>query len=305
MKTFVHILGLALVLFYSSAYAEEKFEEKYNDFEDAAVAQAKIWQSGGKAKPMMSSDGKIVFPFGQSMPKLTCSPTRACDVELQPGEKGRKVILGDTVNWIKSHADSIEQGKTIQHVIFQPRDNDLETNVIITTDHRTYHIKLFAPKKEGVYLNRIGFYYPEELVSDWSGSEDEATVNKAKEDGLRITRTPVSIDKLDFGYKIKGNADFKPIRVFNDGERVYMEMPEYLKNEENPVLMLLDEKDKAIVVNYRREEDPESRKIHYVVDKLFDRCELTSGDKKVRITWKKTESHWYSGWFGGKNRNEQ
>ena len=142
--------------------------EKYNELDDAAVSQAKIWQAGGKARPLMSSDGKIVFAFGQSMPKLTCSPLRACDVEMEPGEKVKKIILADSVNWTWDAAESIERGKTIQHVVFQPKDRDLESNVIITTDHRTYHIKLYSPKVEGAYLNRAGFYYPSELVSSWA-----------------------------------------------------------------------------------------------------------------------------------------
>lgn len=267
--------------------------EQYNELEDAAVAQARIWQSGGKANPIMSSDGKIIFAYGQSMPKLTCSPTRACDVELQPGEKGKDVVLGDSVNWTWAGAESIENGKTVQHVVFQPHDSDLESNVIIMTDRRTYHIKLYAPKNAGIYLNRVGFYYPQDLVSAWQASDDKAAEIKAKDVKDNIMSRAVSPEKMDFNYKIEGNAAFKPLRVFNDGERVYMEMPDSLKSGENPMLMLLDENGKVMVVNYRREEDPDTGTIHYVVDKLFSQAELRLGPEKVRITaMKKNKSFW-------------
>lgn len=263
--------------------------EQYNDLEDAAVAQAQLWQKGGKAHPIMSSDGKVIFAYGQSMPKLTCSPTRACDVEMQAGEKVKKVILGDSVNWTWSGADSIEGGEAVQHVVFQPRDSNLESNVIITTDHRTYHIKLYAPKREGIYLNRVGFYYPQELVSDWEQKSGVVAEAKAKEDDAKVMSGPVSIDKLDFDYKVEGQGSFKPTHVFNDGGRVYLEMPSSVRVEESPILVLLDEKNQAMVVNYRVANDPETKKIHYVVDKLFSKGELRLGSEKVQITWNKKE----------------
>jgi type IV secretion system protein VirB9 len=267
--------------------------ERYNSEEDAAVAQAKIWQGGGKARPLMSSDGKIVFAFGQSMPRLTCSPTRACDVEMEPNEKVKKVILGDGTNWTWSPAESIEHGKTVAHVVLQPRDINLESNAIITTDRRTYHIKLYAPKIEGAYLNRIGFYYPEELVSSWAEKAGAEVEQKVKDESATVMRNPVSIDKLAFDYRIDGAAPFRPIRVFNDGERTYFEMPDALRNGENPILMLVDEKGSAMVVNYRREEDAATGAIHYVVDKLVTKAELRAGSEKVQITWKRKEKSFW------------
>lgn len=267
--------------------------ERYNMLDDAAVAQAKVWQSGGKAKPIMSSDGKIIFAYGQSMPKLTCSPTRACDVEMEPGEKIKKLILGDKVNWASAGAESIEKGQTIQHMVFQPHDKDVETNAIITTDRRTYHIRLFSPKREGEYLNRVGFYYPQELVTEWESKESSEESDKKKEERTNILLSPVSVDKLDFGYRMEGKADFQPIRVFNDGERTYFEMPDSLNNGENPVLFLYDEKNDVMLVNYRRQEDPVSRKVHYVVDKLFVHCELKAGSESVHIYWKKKEKTFF------------
>jgi type IV secretion system protein VirB9 len=271
--------------------------ERYNELQDAAVAQARIWQQGGKAKPMMSSDGMVIFPFGQTMPKLTCSPSRACDVEMQIGEKVKKVILGDGVNWTWDSAVSGQQGQQIQHVVFQPRDMDLESNVIITTDRRTYHIKLYAPKKESVYLNRIGFYYPQELVSSWESKAGEESREVVKEEGRNVLAASVPVDRLDFDYRVEGDADFKPVRVMNDGERVYIEMPESLRTDRSPILMTLDAKDEAMVVNFRRLEDPVSKKVHYVVDKLFAKAELRDGNEKVRITWnKKSKSFWSGNW---------
>lgn len=300
MKTYAIGWWAALVMAGLFGGGMAQAGEKYNELEDAAVAQAQLWQRGGKAHPIMSSDGKVIFAYGQSMPKLTCSPTRACDVEMQGGEKVKKVILGDGVNWTWNAAESVERGLPVQHVVFQPRDSDLESNVIITTDRRTYHIKLYAPRREGVYLNRVGFYYPQELVSDWEEKAGVAAAVQAKEENGKVLPVPVSIDKLDFDYRVDGDAGFRPVRVFNDGGRVYMEMPNGIRAEESPVLVLLDEKGQAMVVNYRVKDDPESKKIHYVVDKLFAKGELRLGSEKVQIVWKKKEKSLWgefsSGW---------
>lgn len=261
--------------------------DRYNDLEDAAVAEARVWQQGGRAHPIMSSDGKVIFAYGQSMPKLTCSPTRACDVEMEPGEKVKKIVLGDGVNWVWNGAESEEAGKTIQHVVFQPRDVALESNAIIFTDHRSYHIKLFSPAHEGAYLNRVGFYYPQELVTSWEYKDATDSKVEAKAEAEKVMPTPVAIDKLDFNYRITGSASFKPLHVFNDGQRVFLEMPNSLRVDGSPVLMLLDGKGEAMVVNYRREEDPATGVVHYVVDKLFSKAELRLGSDKVDIAWQR------------------
>ena len=269
-------------------------QDKFNHLEDAAVAQAKIWQSGGKARPLMSSDGKVVFAYGQSMPKLTCSPLRACDVEMEPGEKVKKVILVDGVNWQWDAAESVERGKQVQHIVIQPKDRELETNLIVTTDKRTYHIKLYSPKVEGAYINRMGFYYPSELVSSWSDKMGVEVAALAKEEGLNVMPIAVAPGQLSFDYKIEGDADFKPMRVFNNGEQVFMAMPDSMKNGENPAFLLIDESGKAMVVNYRRDVDKTTGAIHYVVDKLFSKGELRRGSETVKIDWKRKEKGFWS-----------
>lgn len=268
--------------------------QRYNELEDAVVAQAQRWQSGEKAKPLVSSDGKVIFPFGQAMPKLTCSPSRACDIEMEPGEVPRKVILGDQQNWTWEGADSIEKGKTVNHIVVQPKDNDVESNLIITTDRRTYHIKLYAPKKEGVYLNRLGFYYPEQLVSSWEDKMGRAAAAKAKDESSNVMRAPVSPENMAFDYRIDGDADFRPIRVFNDGEKTYITMPEEVRRAEYPTLSLIDDDGKLMVVDYRRKLNDKTGEVSFEVDKLFSKAELHRGNEKVRITWKRKEKSLFS-----------
>ncbi|MGS0741121.1 P-type conjugative transfer protein TrbG [Glaciimonas sp. GG7] len=285
------VVSIFLLVLCNGVQAQGK---RFLKLEDAAVAMAQAWQRGDKAKPIMSDDGKIIFAYGQSMPKLTCSPTRACDVEMQPGEKVVDVILGDRVRWTWSPSTSVEKGKTIQHVVIQPRDNAVESNAIITTDHRTYHIKLYAPKEEGVYLNRVGFYYPDELVESWNARANVKEVAVKQEDDLRVTEESSSPDELDFDYQISGNADFKPLRVFNNGVKVYIQLPaSVLQSGEAPTLALIDDEGKENVVNLH------TRGQFYIVDRLFTSAKLIVGKEKVTIRWRKKAGWTWDGWGSG------
>ena len=288
--------GALLIAAYFAVCNGAQAQTRYNLLEDAAVAQAKEWQSGGKAKPLMSSDGKVVFPYGQSMPKLTCSPQRACDVELEPNEKVNDVILGDKVNWEWAPTKSTERGKIVRHVVFQPKDKDLESNAIITTDRRTYHIKLYSPTTEGAYLNRVGFYYPEDLVAAWADKAGEEAEQAQKEEGTRAMARAVPAGDIDLEYRITGDADFKPTNVFNDGERTTILMPDAIKHGEHPIFIQIDEKGNAMVLNYRREVSATTGAVRYVIDKLFAKGELRRGSEVVKISWKKKEDKSFFGW---------
>lgn len=286
------ILGLLLVSMFTE-HVLAKDSQHFNNLEDAAVQQAQIYQRGGKAKPIMSTDGMVRFAYGQSMPQLTCTPSRICDVEMEPGENIIDVALGDNINWKWSSAKSREKGKTILHVVIQPVDNSLETNAIIYTDKRSYHLKLVSLVKEGSYLNHVGFYYPDNMVAHL----EEENVKDVKEDDHyaegQVLDTSVNIENLDFDYRIDGVTNIKPKRVFNDGGRVYIEMPKSISVEESPILLILDENNKVQVVNYRVKNDMDGKKVHYVVDKLFSKAELRLGQEKARITWLKKDAGFF------------
>ena len=80
--------------------------------------------------------------------------------------------------------------------------------------------------------------------------------------------------------------------MFNDGTRVFLQMPVEMKSAEAPILLLLDKEDKPQIVNYRVKD------AYYIVDKLFDKAMLVVGtdgnESKVTITWTKGQK---KGWF--------
>ncbi|CCD29003.1 P-type conjugative transfer protein TrbG (fragment) [Candidatus Glomeribacter gigasporarum BEG34] len=269
---------------------------------DAVAAQAEAWRQNGIAKPILSDDGRILYPYGQTMPKLICTLLRACDIQLEPGERlTGKPVAGDTVRWLMSKQVSGTGAQAVTHIIVKPTDVNIDTNLIITTDRRTYQIALYSSPNKKSYLHAIGWYYPEDVAQQWDESASiEAERQRARERLVAATLSAGSIEKLDFSYAISGDAKvhFKPVRVYNNGEKVYIQLPEAVKTGEAPVLFLLGPDNRPQIANYRVKTPT-----LYEVDKLFERAVLVVGtggeEQKVSIRWTKNERAFQWPWSRG------
>ena len=92
-----------------------------------------------------------------------------------------------------------------------------------------------------------------------------------------ISDVAVSLEALNFDYKVKGNkrSSWYPQRVFDDGKKVFIQMPPSIKSSEAPIFMVVGEGGKQEIVNYR------FRNSYYIIDKLFKKGILILGtDKK-------------------------
>jgi type IV secretion system protein VirB9 len=77
--------------------------------------------------------------------------------------------------------------------------------------------------------------------------------------------------QLNFAYTVGGaNVAWRPLRAFDDGSRVYVQMPAAMKSSEAPAL-LINAGGGTQMVNYRVKGD------YYVVDRLFSDAILVSG----------------------------
>ena len=243
---------------------------------DPIKIATETWQRTGEAKMLAGRDGKVLVPFGESAPFIICSVNHVCDIELQAGETVQNVAVGDTARWYLQPAQSGSGSEITPHIIVKPTQGGLETNLILTTDKRTYYLTLKSSEKE--YVTRISFYYPNDLVQSWN----KATQAKIIKDADKVADT--SPDKFDFSYSVSGSASFKPERVFSDGTHVYIQMPASLSSGEAPVLTLTDSSGATQLVNYR------VLGRYYVVDRLFDKAVLITGNgsnqQKITISKK-------------------
>ncbi len=241
-----------------------------------AVKLAYKWTSNPEL-PVMKENGKIVYLFGATLPTVVCSPLHSCDLALQPGETIRPngLHLGDKVRWEVTPAISGSGSNMVSHVVIKPRDIGLVTTLNIFTDRRVYHVLLKSRKQN--WMPFIGFAYPDEINQKWE--EYYAKTEKTRQQKT-IPETKENINDLDFAYSVKGDASWKPVRVYNNGTKTIIQMPDVMKSREAPVLLVLGESGGQQLVNYRLKDN------RYIVDQLFDSAVLIAGvgSKQSKIT---------------------
>lgn len=283
-------LGLSLVGLNAHVQAEPTIK-KFLSADEAVVAAVKRWQQTGRAKPIVSDDGVVFYPFGQYQPKVICSPIRVCDIALQAGEKITDTpSTGDDVRWNIFKSVSGTADKKINHVVVKPKDVDLETNLIVRTDRRVYHIELIS-RNDGEYINQVAFYYPNDLQDTWRDEElKETEVSTQLQAKNEVAECASDINHMDTAYEIKGGtASTKPKLIYNNGTKTCILMPDGIKNWEASAFVIIGKDDKKQLTNYRVLNN------WYVVDKLFDHGALLIGengaDSRVDIIWNKKTSY--------------
>ena len=216
-----------------------------------------------------------LYPYGQGPePVIDCAPLRTTDIQLQAGETITDVALGDSERWMATPAASGDPRDAVPHVAVKPQIAGIETNLTIYTTRHIYHLLLVA---RGRALQEAEFYYPGELLTAMKAA-DEASANAKNEaadppadsnDPLRVAA--VDPAQLNFAYTVAGpDVPWKPVRAFDDGTHVYVQMPAGMKSSEAPVL-LINAGGGTQMVNYR------VKGSYYVVDRLFDDAIMVAG----------------------------
>ena len=248
--------------------------------------------TGANASARMEpvKDGYInaiqVYPYTKgALYQLYAAVNQVTDVALEAGEKLVSVSAGDTVRWVVGDTTSGE-GKDAQvHILVKPVGAELETNLVITTDRRTYHLEMRSSDK--TYMASVSWTYPAAELISLRKQRDEAAASLAS-----IADGGVNIDQLRFRYRVEGDAPWKPRQVFDDGAKVYIQFPSGLAQSEAPPLFVIGPDGKSALVNYR------VRGTTYIVDRLFAAAELrlgTAPQRVVRIVrkdavWRETRS---------------
>lgn len=171
------------------------------------------------------------------------NPNRVTVIALQPGEELVTVAAGDTVRWIVGDTAS-GSGDTLQvKVLVKPIRPDLNTNLVITTSHRTYLIELISTQR--AWMASVSWDYPRDRMLTLQ-RQAQAAQNIAPIDmGL-------SLENIRFRYAISGsNPPWKPLRAFDDGEKVYIQFPAGIAQGELPPLFVIGAQGDGQLVNYR------------------------------------------------------
>jgi type IV secretion system protein VirB9 len=204
--------------------------------------------------------------------QVFAAPMRVTDIALEPGERllGQPAS-GDVVRWLLAIGKSMDHGLEQSHVYLKPTRPDLETNLAINTDRRSYLLELHS--YADTYMAAVVWRYPEDELARLQAQASDAVATE------KASAPVVSLDQLNFAYTIqviKGAPAWTPLQCFDDGRHTFVRFPPAMLVREAPALFVLRDKETQLV-NYRVKGDT------YVVDRLIESAELRVGQQEQEI----------------------
>lgn len=226
--------------------------------------------------PTIRRAGTLFIPVLDQPMTIRCQQLLATDLELEPGEQITTPLLGDSERW---KAVSSTSGGNTPHVIIKTTsDERVTTNIIITTDRRTYRLLLRG--NTGQHDAVVRFYYPRDTLQRFAAARAAHVV--AVERHQRATaqyEQEHAQQNHNYHYRVRGPAvAWKPDTVFDDGTRVFLLMPPGVRTSTAPVLYVMRNGQEE-QVNYT------VRDSYYIVENLFDSAVLLTdvGPQQQRV----------------------
>jgi P-type conjugative transfer protein TrbG len=248
---------------------------------EAADPAVRVNQANAAARVQPVRGGFInavqVYPYSAgALYQAYTAPGEITDIALQEGEQlagTGPVAAGDTVRWIIGDTESGAGPTKKVHILVKPTRPELMTNLVINTDRRTYLLELRSTEK--TYMASVSWQYPEDQLIALRRQNQEAEASAP-------IATGVDLAAINFRYAIQGDTPaWRPLRAFDDGQKVYIEFPSGVRQGEMPPLFVIGPAGGSELVNYRAKGN------YYIVDRLFAAAELRLGDKdsarRVRI----------------------
>jgi len=209
------------------------------------------------------NNSTMVFSYApDQLYKIYCRTGYLTDISLHEGETVKFVGGGDTSAWA---INSTTVGKT-PHIYIKPVTQTSTTNIIITTDKRSYQLIVCTSD----------WYNP---MVRWTYGAEEAEMDfkrqQSDEKNITASANAVSVDDLNFNYRVKtkGSAS-KPEMVFDDGEKTIIKFGK--KMDKMPALFIRERGHKTLsLTNYKMKDGA------YILDRLIDYAELRYNENDI------------------------
>lgn len=246
-----------------------------------ASPQERVEQANAEARVTPTPEGYVnaiqVWPYSEgALYQVYTSPARVTVIALQAGEDLVTVAAGDTVRWIVGDTTSGNGISRRVNVMVKPTRSGLKTNLVITTNRRTYLVELAST--QDAWMASVSWDYPKDELLALQAQAQAA-------DAAAPIATGMSLENLRFRYAITGaNPPWRPLRAFDDGQRVYIQFPVGIAQGELPPLFVIGPRGDGQLINYRYHAP------YYIVDRLFGAAELRlGGDKAVVVRIERTD----------------
>lgn len=260
--------------------------------------------------------GLVTFAYGSGIPTVICALLELTDLAFEKGESILSVQLGDSVRWNIESAISGSANDSVEHLIVKPFEAGLKTSMLITTDRRTYHIRLKSTEAD--FMPAVVFSYPNSLklpskkhygddsylqyTSNYDSNEDHndysetnsslknySSVQNVSYEGNSRPALNVaaayndSTQRRNYNYSVDGDSKIIPQNVYDDGKRTFIVMNNPINSSYLPVLQEISSEsflffgeDKTNTINFTYFDNT------FVVDGIYSHLRLISknGEEK-------------------------
>jgi P-type conjugative transfer protein TrbG len=241
---------------------------------EPADEKLRVSRANAEARIAPTREGYVnaiqVWPYTDgALYQVYTSPGRVTVIALQQGEELVTVSAGDTVRWIVGDTAS-GSGATLRvNILVKPTRTGLKTNLVVTTNRRTYLLELSSTPQ--AWMASVSWDYPKDRMLALQKQAQQAQASAPVETGM-------TLEQIKFRYAVSGDSPpWKPLRAFDDGERVYIQFPGGIAQGELPPLFVIGARGDGQLVNYR------FRSPYYVVDRLFGAAELRLGGNNAQV----------------------
>ena len=197
--------------------------------------------------------------------KIYCRRGYLTDLVFKKGETIKYVGGGDTAGWAVSNTTV----DGTPHLFIKPVVETSTTNLIVTTDKRSYQL----------ILNTSDWYNP---IVSWTYDAETRNANLIEEQkNERITMGKVNVanvEDLDFNYDVSGSGN-KPTMVFSDGTQTYIKFKKAAQKQ-LPIFIRERGHKEMQLVNYTIKDN------YYIVEKVFDMAQIKDGNDTLTIKHK-------------------
>ena len=201
-----------------------------------------------------------IYPWSEgALYQVYAAPGQITNIALEPGESltgAGPIAAGDTARWIIGDTESGSGLSRRVHILVKPTRPDITTNLVITTDRRIYMLELRAEARP--YMPAVAWAYPVPPASQRAN----------------IPATPIipAAAARHYRYGITGDTPpWRPVSVYDDGRRVYVEFPRGIVQGEMPPIFVLGADGEPQLVNSRIYQNI------LIVDRIFGAAELRLG----------------------------
>jgi type IV secretion system protein VirB9 len=202
--------------------------------------------------------------------RVDTAPEYVTSIQLEKGEQLISKAAGDTTRWLLGNTVAGSGADQQVIVLIKPIAPNLHTNVLLTTTKHTYQLDVYSHSGDA-YQSGISWNYPDDQLADMQSQAAQIDQSNSQNIGPNL-----SINDLNFNYEVKMDQGDRPAwypaQVFDDGSKTYIRFPNDLGTTDAPPLFIVQQGNRADLVNYRVKGD------YYIVDRLFDKAELRFGE---------------------------